>query len=134
MRSQVEIFDLLVYFHIFCITLNLMPFPPFCCWFNPVFIPYFSFKYLFKKGTLQSRWKHPTSVIRRFLIRKAIRSSKNLRIHPKLQSGGILGNFVFRSGKNYGKKSYQEIIRSLQLVIRNELSLIRRKYVGLPDD
>ena len=27
------------------------------------------------------------------LIRKAIRSSKNLRIYPKLRSGGILGNF-----------------------------------------
>ena len=34
------------------------------------------------------------------LIRKPIRSSKNLRINPKFRSGGILGNFVIRSGQN----------------------------------
>ena len=33
------------------------------------------------------------------LIQKAIRRSKNLRIHPKLRSRGISGNFVFRSGQ-----------------------------------
>ena len=54
------------------------------------------------------------------LIGKAIRSSKNLRIPPKLRSGGILGNFrSFDLDKNYGKKIYQEMIRSLQLLIRN---------------
>ena len=66
----------------------------------------------------------PNQLRQPILIRKAIRSSKTLRIHPKLRSGGILGNFVFRSGQ---KLWYQEMNRSLQLVIRNEISLIRRK-------
>ena len=54
------------------------------------------------------------------LIRKAIRTSKNFRIHPKLRSGGILGNFVFRSGQRNEEKN-QEMIPSLQLLIRNEI-------------
>ena len=62
------------------------------------------------------------------LIRKPIRSSKNLRINPKFRSGGILEKFVFRSGQNYAKKLYQEMIQRLQLLIRNEISLIRGKY------
>ena len=48
------------------------------------------------------------------LIRKPIRSSKNLWIHPKVRSGGILGNFVH-------VKLYQEMIRRLQLLIQNEI-------------
>ena len=40
----------------------------------------------------------------------------------------------FDPDKNYGKKIYKEMIRSLQLLILNEISLIRRKNVGLPDD
>ena len=56
-------------------------------------------------------------------IRNPIRSSKNLRINPKFRSGGILGKFVFRSGQ----KLYQEMVRRLQLLIRN-------KNNGLPDD
>ena len=40
----------------------------------------------------------------------------------------------FDSDKNYGKKSYHEMIRSFQLLIRNEISLIWSKNVGLPDD
>ena len=38
-------------------------------------------------------------VLEHILIRKYIRSSKNLRIHPKFRFGGIFRNFVFRSGE-----------------------------------
>ena len=68
------------------------------------------------------------------LIRKPIRSSKNLRINLKFWSWGILGNLYFDPDKNYAKKSYQEMIRGLQLLIRMEISLIRKKNIGLPDD
>ena len=46
------------------------------------------------------------------LIRKPIRISQNLRIHPKFRSGGILGNLIFQSGQNYVKKLYQEICKN----------------------
>ena len=48
-----------------------------------------------------NRISHPE-----ILIRKPIRSSKTLRIDPKFRHGGILGNFVFRSGP----KLWQEVI------------------------
>ena len=40
-------------------------------------------------------------------IWKAIRSSKNLRIYPKLRFGGILETLYFDSDKNYVKQLYQ---------------------------
>ena len=45
-------------------------------------------------------------VLKHILIRKSIRSSKNLRIHPKFRFGGILGNLVFRSGQKIVLRSY----------------------------
>ena len=57
---------------------------------------------------------HPTSVIRRIWS-------------GALKTSGSIRNY-------YCKKSYQEMILSLKLVIRNKISLIWRKNVGLPDD
>ena len=66
-----------------------------------------SIPYDVKASLFTSYLSHPEN-----LIRKVIRSSKNLRIHPKFRYGGILENSVF-----------------LQLLIRNKISLIRRKNV-----
>ena len=53
----------------------------------------------------------------KILSRKPIESPKNLRIHPKFRSRDIL-----------------EMIWRLQLLILNNISLIRRKFFELPDD
>ena len=57
---------------------------------------------------------------------------KKLQIYPKFRPGGKLGNHALRSGENL----YQEFmsIGSLQLLIRDDISLIREKLFGLPDD
>ena len=73
---------------------------------------------------------HPTSVIQRFWSG----SPSWFEAHPtklkKFRYGGILGNFVFRSGQKLEvKKLYQEMILRLQLLILNEISLIRRKML-----
>ena len=60
------------------------------------------------------------------LIRKP--SSKILRIHQIFRSVEFLGNFVFPD-KNYVQKLYQIMIRRLQLLIRNVVSLIQRKML-----
>ena len=39
-------------------------------------------------------------------------------------------NLYFNPDKNYAKKLYQELIRRLQLLIRNEISLIRMTEIG----
>ena len=78
---------------------------------------------------ITSYFNHPD-----ILIRKPIRSSKNLRIHPKNRSGGTLGNSYFDPDKTYAKTLYQEMIRRLQLLIGREISLIRRINVSLPDN
>ena len=57
----------------------------------------------------RKKWKtHDTSYLSNpdILIRKSIRRSKNLRIHLKFRSGGILENLIYRSGQ----KLDQEII------------------------
>ena len=67
------------------------------------------------------------------LIPESIWSSKNLRIHPIFQ---ILGNLAFDPDKNYitllksSIEQFLEIIRRLQLLIRTDISLIRRKCFG----
>ena len=80
------------------------------------------------KVTIKTSYLSPPEI----LIRKPIRSSKNLRINPKFQSGGILGNLYIDPDKNYAMKLYQEMIRRLQPL--REISLIRRKNIGLLDD
>ena len=57
------------------------------------------------------------------------RAQKNHRINPKFRSGGILGNLYFDPDKNL----YQEMIRRLQLLIQNKISLIWRKMLLFPD-
>ena len=85
--------------------------------------PKLSLKYVILLASNTFYLSHPEN-----LIRKPIRiKKKNLRIHPKLRSTGILGNFVFQSGQKVWQEIISKMIRSLQLVTRNEISLIQRK-------
>ena len=61
--------------------------------------PVINFRRILRLGL--SYLSHPV-----ILIRKPIRSSKNIRINPKFRSGGILGNFVFRSGHDGDSSSW----------------------------
>ena len=70
------------------------------------------------------------------LIRKHIRSSKPLRIHPKFRSGGILVNLVFQSGQRLYQEVYQQISRNDPTpTLGPEWHFIdSEKNAGLPDD
>ena len=89
--------------------LLILPLPHFA----PLFVPVSNSRKWISKTSYLS---HPEN-----LIRKAIRSSKNLRIPPELRSGEILGNFVFRSGKKL-LRSYIE--KWSRVSNWNEISLI----------
>ena len=76
-----------------------------------------------KSSPGQSLGENPTSVIRK-IWSGAPKTSGSIRNFDPEEFWETL---YFDPDKNYGKKLYQEIIRSLQLVIRKEISLIRRK-------
>ena len=72
-------------------------------------------------GQQYLRWDHNHLSHPDNLIWKAIRRSKNFGSIRNFDPEECWETLYFDPDKNYGKKSYQEMIRSLELVIRNEI-------------